>query len=87
MQVQCKDDLSYKRNPQNYEEDITTKDETLTRIKKRSIFNQLQNFHVTLNSAFDPMHDLAEGVCHYDMCYIIRHCIECNYFTLEQLNN
>lgn len=32
------------------------------------------------------MHDLAEGICHYDMCYIIKHCIECGYFSLEQLN-
>lgn len=87
MQVQCKDDVSYWRNPENYEQDIIKNNETLTGIKERSIFNNLKNFHVTLNSALDSMHDLAEGICHYDMCYIIKQCIECNYFTLDQLNS
>jgi len=86
MQMQCKDVL-YRRNPKNYEEDIITNNETLTGIKERSIFNNLVNFHVTTNFALDSMHDLAEGICHYDMCYIIKHCIECDYFTLDQLNS
>jgi hypothetical protein len=71
MQMQCKDDVSYWRNPENYEQDIIKNNETLTGIKERSIFNNLKNFHVTLNSALDSMSDLAEGICHYDMCYII----------------
>lgn len=87
MQVQCKDDVSYWRNPENYEQDVIENNETLTGIKERNIFNNLIHFHVTLNSALDSMHDLAEGICHYDMCFIIKHCTECNYFTIDQLNN
>jgi len=87
MQLQCKDDILYQQNRETYEEDIITNNETLTGIKEKSIFNDLKNFHVTRNSALDPMHDLAEGICHYDMCYIIKHCIECHYFTLDQLND
>jgi len=68
-------------------EDIITNNETLTGIKERSILNNLVNFHVIVNTALDSMHDLAKGICHYDMCYIIKHCVKCDYFTLDQLNN
>lgn len=32
------------------------------------------------------LHDLFEGICHYDMCHIINHCISSNYFSLRTLN-
>lgn len=66
---------------------VITNNEKSTRIKEKSIFNNLRNFHVARNSALDLMHDLAEGICHYDMCCIIKHCIDCHFFTLDQLNN
>lgn len=32
------------------------------------------------------MHDLHEGVCHYNMSHIITNLIESKYFTLDELN-
>lgn len=33
------------------------------------------------------MHDIFEGVCHYDLCKIILYYIDTNIFDLETLNN
>lgn len=41
------------------------------------MLNTIFVFHVTRNYSVDLMHDLFEGVCHYDLCHII------NYFTNE----
>lgn len=31
--------------------------------------NNINSFHVTTNFCVDVMHDIFEGVCHYDMCH------------------
>lgn len=33
------------------------------------------------------MHDIFEGICHYDMCHIINKLIDMKYFTLDVLND
>lgn len=39
------------------------------------------------NLTVDAMHDVLEGICHYDMCHSISYFIkEKKYFTLETLN-
>lgn len=86
MQKQCENDLSLRRSPENYESDLIINNHSLTGITERSIFNKIPNFHVTQNSAVDSMHDVAEGVCHLDMIFIINDCISCAYFTLDELN-
>lgn len=80
------DDSNLLRNPFNYDEDIDNDDMSRTGIKEASILNSINSFHVTTNFAVDVMHDIFEGVCHYDMCHIITHLINSKYFSLQKLN-
>lgn len=84
----CEEDISCMRNIDNYNIDIAIQNFSETGIYKESILNQIQSFHVTQNFCVDTMHDLYEGVCHYDMCHIIKYFINtAKLFTLDTLNN
>lgn len=74
------------RNIQNYNDDIVANDFSITGIKENCVFNQINSFHSTSNYSIDVMHDIFEGVCHYNMCHIIQKLIEKNYFDLNKLN-
>lgn len=75
------------RNKKNYTTDLILNDNSQTGIKENSVFNLLENFHVTNNPAVDYMHDLLEGVFHYDLLLILnRFIIFHNFFSIETLN-
>lgn len=74
------------RNVDNYNNDLLKQDFSQTGIKKNSILNNIPSFHVTENPYADLMHDLFEGVLHYDFCHVIQNFISRNIFSLEQLN-
>ncbi|XP_055626455.1 uncharacterized protein LOC129768690 [Toxorhynchites rutilus septentrionalis] len=74
------------RNLQNYEADVSMSTADSTGIKESTIFNEIDTFHVASNYSVDVMHDIFEGVCHYDMCHIINYFIINRYFTLKTLN-
>lgn len=74
------------RNIQNYNSYVQTNNVSLTGVKQYSIFKNITNFHVTLNFIVDIMHDLLEGVCHYDMHLILTECVKLKYFNINQLN-
>lgn len=81
------EDASQLRNRQNYEIDMSMKDPKKTGIKEESVFHCIESFHVTTNFAVDLMHDLFEGVCHYDLCHIINYFTNVKkYFSLARLN-
>lgn len=75
------------RNTVNYAEDVLAGEFSSTGIKENCIFNSIDSFHVTSNFAVDVMHDIYEGVCHYNMCHIIKKFIEMGYFDLNKLND
>lgn len=75
------------RTRENYEQDLQLDNVSLTGIKENSVWNKLQNFHVTENHSVDIMHDLLEGVCHYDLTQILQRFIyEYKLFSLDKLN-
>ncbi|XP_058985030.1 uncharacterized protein LOC131805637 [Musca domestica] len=81
------ENISMLRNPQNYNSDVEVNDFKITGIKENSIWNNLKQFHVTRNYSVDVMHDLLEGVCHYDLKFILNRFIKhYEFFTLDQLN-
>lgn len=75
------------RNSENYTEDINTNNFNLTGIYKESIFNQLNSFHTIKNYSVDLMHDIFEGIYHYNMCNIIKYYTDTvKIFSLQTLN-
>lgn len=82
------EDLSLLRNVHNYSNDVASMNFSETGIYQESLLNQVTGFHVTQNFCIDIMHDLFEGVCHYDLCHIIKCYIDdAKLFSLETLNN
>lgn len=57
-------------------------------VKAPCTFHQLSSFHFIKNSCVDAMHDILEGVCQYDLKFLLHHFIYVEKkFTLVQLNN
>ncbi|KAK5638762.1 hypothetical protein RI129_013057 [Pyrocoelia pectoralis] len=89
----CQEDISKLRTEENYIEDCSNTLEVTERakisgVRECSIFNTINSFHVVNNYAADIMHDLFEGVCHYDISQILRHFIEKDkLFSLDILNS
>lgn len=49
-------------------------------IKEDCIFNKIHDFHISKNMSIDPMHDLPEGICRYNIAKILN-----NFIYVEQL--
>ncbi|XP_063380452.1 uncharacterized protein LOC134675033 [Cydia fagiglandana] len=88
MGKQCKQDDGLMRNRHNYNTDVEINNVTTTGISERCVFNDISTFHVVDNFCVDIMHDIFEGVCHYDLTHIIVYFTESiTLFTLNNLNN
>lgn len=88
MRKQVRENLLLLCNKENYEADVLINNLSLTGIKNRYIWNELQNYHMTINLVVDLMHDLLEGVCHYDFSVILEKLISVEkYFTLQIFND
>lgn len=75
------------RNIEKYNNDLKKNDFKQTGVRKKSVLNDIKSFHVVNNFAVDVMHDIFEGICHYDIAHILLYYIyECKLFTLEELN-
>lgn len=83
---QTVEDISLWRTEKNYMEDVPLNNVSVTGIDELSVWNSLIRFHVTENYSVDIMHDLLEGVCHYDMAHIIIQLIHYGWFDLHTLN-
>lgn len=75
------------RSYENYSSDIATQNVSLTGIKEECLFNSVRSYHVVENCTVDVMHDYAEGQSHYVMIEVLKHCIQCGYFTIDVLNS
>jgi len=76
------------RNRENYAADLLTDNVSETGIKTNAIWNEISNFHVTKNCAFDIMHDLFEEVCSYDVRHIIHYLVnEKKFMSFDILNS
>lgn len=82
-----KEDPKLFRTKKNYYEDILKDKPTETGLKKNSVFNNVDNFHVLDNISFDILHDALHGVCNYVLRGIIYNLIyKEGCITLEELN-
>lgn len=81
-------DSSKLRTKENYLQDLTVGNVSLTGIKEPCVWNQINDFHAVCNYSIDLMHDVLEGVCSYDISGILyEFIINLKYFLLETLNN
>lgn len=88
MSLNWTDDNCTLRTEQNYKEDLEKSEEKSTGIKESCVFNELEDFHVTMNTACDAMHDLPEGICDYDLAIFLYYFIFVKkYFTLSKLHS
>lgn len=79
--------LELLRTSENYDVDIATNNYALTGIKEKCIWHDIDNFHLTNNACVDIRHDLLEGVCGYDLSFILNYFIyEITLFSLQTLN-
>lgn len=82
--TQCVVDFSKNFNTSSYD---ALKESNGISIKEYSVWNELHLYHVTENYSVDPMHDILEGVCRYDMLFLLNIFInKMKLFTIEQLN-
>lgn len=56
-------------------------------INRLSILEELPGFSVVNGLPHDIMHDLYEGVVPYELKFLLRHCVDERYFTIDQLND
>lgn len=75
------------RDEINYNNNLENKSFKESGIAQNSIFNTISSFHVTNNFFVDVMHDIYEGICHYDLCHILNYFIKnAKFFSLQKLN-
>lgn len=87
MATAVSEDATKLRTKENYNEDLHINNHSLTGITQNSVWNNLNNFHVTNNLCVDIMHDLFEGACHVILSEILNSFIyQHKYFTLAEFN-
>ena len=56
-------------------------------VLEECIFNRIPKYHVIINFSVDPLHDLLEGICRYDLAKILKYSVvEKDIFSIKVLN-
>lgn len=88
MKKQCFVDIHLLRNWEQYNLDVIEGDVFKSGVKEACIWHDIPNFSVLDQVGVDIMHDLLEGVCKYDMAFLIFYYINnLKIFSLEVLND
>lgn len=85
MQFSYVEDIECIRTIENYNQDLANGKLSETGMWENSVFNKVRYFHA-IQTCADVMHDVNEGVLHYNLCEIILSFIKSGYFTLDMLN-
>ena len=84
---QLKEDSNILRNKENFYADSAIESLSLTGIKRVSVLNEVNGYHMTDNHAPDMMHDFLEGILPLEIKLTVRSLIDQGCFTLKKLNN
>lgn len=88
LHVMCTERDSLLRTEIEYQQDVRMNNVSETGIKSSCVFSYIPSFKVTNNISVDIMHDLYEGVCHYNLAQILNYLVfDKNYFSLDEFNN
>lgn len=74
------------RTVENYQHDVSNNTNSMG-IASNCVLNNIPSFHVVTNYYADVMHDLFEGICHYNLSHIIEYFMSMKYFDLNILND
>lgn len=88
MPKQTKQDDNSLRNQINYLDDVITDDVSRTGIKELCVWYKVESFDVTSNYSVNIMHDMLEGVCKYDVGFLLKELIfNLKYFSIDTLKD
>lgn len=88
MHTQIVEDKSLIRTVDSYDRDLIRNAPSQTGIKEKCVFNDVNGFHATASVAVDLMHDILEGVAHYDMTIVLHHIIfDKKYLSVADFNS
>ncbi|KAE9542466.1 hypothetical protein AGLY_003327 [Aphis glycines] len=88
MRKQCYVDVTLQRSWEQYNLDVSEGDITRSGIKEACVWHDVKHFRVLDQVGVDIMHDLLEGVCKYDMAFLIFYYVnDLKLFSLEVLND
>ncbi|XP_076664404.1 uncharacterized protein LOC143366869 [Andrena cerasifolii] len=84
LKKQINEQVNILRTKENYSQHMVEK---TFGVQEECVFNIIPNFHVVQNFSCDPMHDVLQGICRYDMGKILNMLInEENLFDIDVLN-
>lgn len=87
MRRQCYADESLTRNVEQYHLDVIEGDVSNSGIKEICVWHDVLGFNVLDNVGVDIMHDLLEGVCKYDLSFLLLYYVQdLKFFSLQVLN-
>jgi len=87
MKKQCYADESLMRTVEQYNIDVLEGDISNTGISESCVWHDVQGFQVLDQTGVDIMHDFLEGVCKYDLSFLISYYVlELKMFSLQVLN-
>lgn len=88
MANQVYEDESLLRTESNYQDDLKTNDSSLTGVKEKCIWLDIENFNLFSQMGFDVMHDMHEGCAKYVMCSLLVVFVDkMKYLTIDIVNN
>lgn len=88
MRKQCYVDITLQRSWEQYNLDVSEGDVTRSGIKEACVWHDVKHFRVLDQVGVDIMHDLLEGVCKYDMAFLVFYYVnDLKLFSLEVLND
>jgi hypothetical protein len=87
MEKQCYADESLMRTVEQYNIDVLEGDISNTGISESCVWHDVQGFQVLDQTGINIMHDFLEGVCKYDLSFLISYYVlELKTFSLQVLN-
>lgn len=87
LKTQCYADESLSRSVEQYNIDVLEGDISNSGISESCVWHDVRGFQVLDQTGVDIMHDFLEGVCKYDLSFLISYYVlELKMFSLQVLN-
>lgn len=75
------------RNSFNYFQDLADNDPSLTGVKAKPVWFEVEGFHMLNQIGVDCMHDIFHGVASVTLAFLLKKFIQLRYFNADTLNS